>query len=117
MDNTAWNEGGNMESPDATAPPRPLTRRSPARLSPHYCVVLALRGVVHAADVIRGIVGANRGELEWLSGNQMRHATRMHVRLRAERIYDIVTAFEAAGFDVVRVVTTGRREGSDGGLG
>ena len=24
------------------------------------------------------------------------------------RIYDIVTAFEAAGFDVVRVVTTGR---------
>lgn len=58
--------------------------------------------------MIRQIVGSNRGELEWLSGNQPRHATRMHLRVRAERIYDIVTAFEAAGFDVLRVVANGR---------
>ena len=108
MGNTAWNEGGDLEPQEAAAPPRTLMRRSPGRLSPRYYVVLALRGVVHAADVIGCIVRANRGELEWLSGNQLRHATRMHLRLRAERIYDIVTALEAAGFDVVRVVTTGR---------
>jgi hypothetical protein len=106
MNDTAWNEGGDM-GPQA-APITVHRRRAATRLRPRYCVVLALRGVAHAADVIRSIVGKNRGELEWLSGNQPRHATRMHLRLRAERIYDIVTAFEAVGFDVIRVVTTGR---------
>jgi hypothetical protein len=108
MDNTAWKHGGDVDPQAAAAPNAALRRRLPARLSPRYCVVLALRGVAQAADVIRSIVGTNRGELEWLSGNQLGHATRMHIRLRAERIYDIVTAFEAAGFDVIRVVTTGR---------
>ena len=108
MNNTAWNEGGGAGSQQAVAAQCTVVRRSPARLSPRYCVVLALRGGAHAADVIRAIVGAHRGELEWLSGNQPRHASRMHLRLRAERIYDIVTAFEAVGFDVVRVVTSGR---------
>jgi len=106
MDNTAWNEGGTAAS--EAAPVDAGRRRRQTRVSPRYCLVLALRGATHAAEVIRDIVGANRGDLEWLSGNQLRHATRMHLRLRAERIYDIVTAFEAAGFDVVRVVSTGR---------
>lgn len=106
MDNTARREGGDVAA--QAAPLAMGRRRSATRLSPRYCVVLALRGVAHAADLVRSIVGKNRGELEWLSGNQPRHATRLHLRLRAERIYDIVTAFEAAGFDVVRVVTTGR---------
>ncbi len=107
MDSTAWNESG-AQDPTEIAPARRTPTGHPSRLSPRYCVVLALRGVAHAREIIRGIVGANRGELECLSGNQLRHATRIHLRLRAERIYDIVTAFEAAGFDVVRVVTTGR---------
>jgi hypothetical protein len=108
MENTAWKASADRDPQAATAPPAVRRRPPTASLSPRYCVVLALRGIAHAADVIRGIVGANRGELEWLCGNQLRHATRMHLRLRAERIYDIVTAFEAAGFDVVRVVTNGR---------
>jgi len=107
MDNTAWNERGNPVSPGAT-PDAAGRRRLQTRLSPRYCLVLALRGMTQAADLVREIVGKHRGELEWLSGNQVRQATRMHLRLRAERIYDIVTAFEAAGFDVVRVVSTGR---------
>lgn len=107
MDNTAWNEGGNLASPGAARPDAGRRRRQ-ARLSPRYCLVLALRGATHAAEAIREIVRVNRGELEWLSGNQIRQATRMHLRVRAERIYDIVTAFEAAGFDVLRVVTSGR---------
>ena len=111
MNNTAWNAGGDLGLSAAVAPNRaPLAAgvRSATRMSPRYCVVVALHGVLHAADVIRHIVGSNRGELEWLSGNQPRHPSRLHLRLRAERIYDIVTAFEAAGFDVLRVVTTGR---------
>jgi len=108
MDNTAWNEGGNRASLAAAALVGADRRRRQTRLSPRYCLVLALRGVTHAAELIREIVTANRGELEWLSGNQLRQATRMHLRLRAERIYDIVTALEAAGLDVLRVVTAGR---------
>ena len=103
MNNTAWTAGDDMEPRVAEAVRRPLTR-----LRPRYSVVLALREATHAADVIRHIVGRHRGDLEWVSGNQKHRATRMHLRLRAERIYDIVTAFEAAGFDVIRVVTTGR---------
>src|SRR5262245_5498868 len=106
MNNTVWNNGS--EGGPVAATPRSAGRRPAPRLSPRYCVVLALRGVAHATDVIRRIVGTHHGELEWLSGNQVNHATRMHLRLRAERMYDIVTAFEAAGFNVVRVVSNGR---------
>ena len=102
MNNTAWNAGDDGASAITPAAP-PRTRRGP-----RYSVVLALCGAPHAEDLIRNIVRRHRGDLAWLSGNQPRHATRAYMRLHAERIYDIVTAFEAAGFDVVRVVTTGR---------
>lgn len=111
MNNTAWVEGGDigMQAVVARRAPRTVgALRPPAQERPRYSVVLAVPGAVRAADVIRDIVGLQRAELEWLSGNQPRHATRMHLRLRTERIDDLVTAFEAAGFEVVRVVTTGR---------
>jgi len=60
------------------------------------------------ADVVR----RHRGQIEWLSGQSMsgtRNGTsRVHLRLSARRIDDIVPALEAAGFDAVRVVLTAR---------
>jgi hypothetical protein len=106
MENTAWNDGAQGVDREMTVLSAVYRRPAAAQSRPRYCVVLGLRGVAHAADVVRRIVGAHRGELEWLSGNQLRHATRVHLRLRAQGIYDMVTAFEAAGFDVVRVVMT-----------
>jgi len=112
MSNPAWKSGGDLapqaDSDRRRAPLARGVRPPPIHPSPLYSVVIALCGVAHAIDVIRDIVRLHRGVLEWLSGNQPRHATRMHLRVRAERIYDIVTAFEGAGFDVVRVVATGR---------
>ena len=108
MDNTARTESGNQASPRVAMRIDADGRHRQTRLSPRYCLVLALHGATQAVEAIREIIRLNRSELEWLSGNQVRQATRLHLRLRSERIYDLVTAFEAAGFDVVRVVSSGR---------
>lgn len=44
-----------------------------------------------------------RGELKWMHPDS-RNPSKLHLRLKTQRIDDVVTALEAAGFDVLSVV-------------
>jgi acetoin utilization protein AcuB len=52
---------------------------------------------------VREVVTAQRAELKWLHPDT-RHPDRLHVRLKARRVDDVVTALEAAGFTVDALV-------------
>lgn len=53
---------------------------------------------------VREVVSAQRGELKWLHPDT-RDRSKLHVRLKTRRIDDVVTALEAAGFNVDTVVS------------
>jgi acetoin utilization protein AcuB len=52
---------------------------------------------------VREVVAAQHGELKWLHAEK-RDPGKLHVRLKARRVDDVVTALEAAGFNVDTLV-------------
>jgi acetoin utilization protein AcuB len=55
---------------------------------------------------IRRIVDQHRGELKWSHTERRTRPARIHIRLKARRVDDIVTALESAGFTVCAVVAS-----------
>jgi acetoin utilization protein AcuB len=56
---------------------------------------------------VREVVAAQRGELKWLHADT-RDPNKLHVRLKTRRVDDVVTALEAAGFNVDALVAPAR---------
>jgi acetoin utilization protein AcuB len=55
---------------------------------------------------IRELVQHNHGEIKWIHGGGPGHAGEVHIRVKAQRVDDIETALEAAGFEVLSVVSS-----------
>lgn len=74
-----------------------------------YRLAIAAKDGRQAEPAIRRILEDHQGELKWL--HRERHAGRVefHARLKARRIDDVVTSLEAAGFEVVSLVSPGRK--------
>ncbi len=68
-----------------------------------YRIVLSGAKGKQAQQQVRQTVGSTRGELKWIHPDS-RDASKLHLRLKARRIEDIVTALEAAGFEVDALV-------------
>lgn len=71
---------------------------------------LAISGVKgrQAQQRVRQIVVDHvRAELKWIHPDT-KNSARLHLRLKARRIEDVVTALEAAGFDVEAIVAPAR---------
>lgn len=56
---------------------------------------------------VREVVSVQHGELKWLHPDT-RQRNKLHLRLKARRVDDVVTALEAAGFNVDAVVAPSR---------
>lgn len=75
---------------------------------PTYRLTLYLaagRGV----DEIRRIVEGGRGEVKWMHRRDQGKRHEVQLRVKVRRVDDLVTKLEAAGFDVVSQVASGRR--------
>lgn len=59
---------------------------------------------------VRQVIQDQRGELKWIHPDS-RDASKLHLRLRARRIDDIVTCLEAAGFEVDALLAPWRSRG------
>ena len=57
----------------------------------------------------RRAVERARGELKWLYRDSRPRPPQLHMRVKAKRVDDVVTALEADGFEVVRVVAARAR--------
>ena len=68
-----------------------------------YRIVLSGAKGKPAERLVREVVGQQRGELKWLHPDTQ-HPDKLHLRLKARRVDDVVTALEAAGFNVDAVV-------------
>jgi acetoin utilization protein AcuB len=74
-----------------------------------YRLVLSGAKGKQAERQVRDMVAQKRGELKWLHPDT-RHPDKLHLRLKSRRVDDIVTALEAAGFNVeVLVAPAGSR--------
>lgn len=62
-----------------------------------------------AADVCR-LIERNRGEVKWIHRDATQRPARLHLRLKARHVGDVVTALEAAGFEVTAMVASGRKQ-------
>jgi acetoin utilization protein AcuB len=58
---------------------------------------------------VRQVIEHQRGELKWLHPDS-RDASKLHLRLKARRIDDVITALEAAGFNVDALVAPARSQ-------
>jgi len=66
-------------------------------------LIVSVRGSrSHPENEVRRIVRASHGELKWLH----RQGARLHLRLKGSGVDDIVTALEAAGFEVTTMVAS-----------
>lgn len=74
-----------------------------------YRIVLCVGDVGQATQQIRQVVGRARGDLRRLTEGTRRQPLKVSLRLGARHIDDVITALEAAGFDVGAVVATRER--------
>ncbi|HXQ21150.1 MAG TPA: hypothetical protein VN812_05710 [Candidatus Acidoferrales bacterium] len=74
-----------------------------------YRIVLRVGDIRRAPHQIRQVVGRARGDLRRLTEGTRRQPLQISLRLGARHIDDVVTALEAAGFDVGAVVATRER--------
>jgi acetoin utilization protein AcuB len=74
---------------------------------PTYRLVVTGRSRAIEARV-RRIVDRVRGELKWMHRDPSSTPIQLHLRAKLKRVDDLVTALEADGYTVVRVVTAGR---------
>lgn len=58
-----------------------------------------------AVERVRRAVEHGHGELRWVHRDSRARPHELHLRVKARRIDDVVTALEADGFDVLRVVS------------
>ena len=72
-----------------------------------YRIVISGAGGKLAERRVREVVTARHGELKWLHPDT-RHPNKLHLRLKARRVDDVVTALEAAGFNVDALVAPAR---------
>ncbi len=73
-----------------------------------YRIVLSGAKGKPAQQQVRQIVHSGRGELKWLHPDS-RDTDRLHLRLKARRVDDIVTGLEAAGFEVTALIAPSAR--------
>lgn len=68
-----------------------------------YRIVLSGAKGKQAERQVREVVAQKHGELKWLHPDT-RYPNKLHLRLKSRRVDDIVTALEAAGFNVDALV-------------
>ena len=74
---------------------------------PTYLLMLAGSDVPEARWRVRRIIDQKRGDLKWIYRD--RRSGKVHLRLKAKNIDDIVSALEAHGFDVSTVLSPARQ--------
>jgi len=72
-----------------------------------YRIVLCGAKGKQAQDQVRRTVESKHGELKWMHPDG-HDASKLHLRLKAPHIDEVVTTLEAAGFDVETVVASSR---------
>ena len=72
-----------------------------------YRIVISGASGKLAERRVREVVAAQHGELKWLHPDT-RERSKLHLRLKARRVDDVVTALEAAGFNVDALVAPSR---------
>ncbi len=72
-----------------------------------YRIALSGAKGKQAREEVRRTVLSKHGELRWMHPDST-NASKLHLRLKAPHIDDVVTALEAAGFDVEAVVAASR---------
>ena len=72
-----------------------------------YRIVISGASGKLAERRVREVVTAQHGELKWLHPDT-RQRNKLHLRLKARRVDDVVTALEAAGFSVDALVAPSR---------
>ena len=55
---------------------------------------------------VRQLVARCHGELKWLHRDKRKRPSEIHLRVKIRLLDDLITGLEAAGFEVVRVVST-----------
>jgi acetoin utilization protein AcuB len=70
---------------------------------PTYRLIVAGAKGKQAEQRVRQIIEDAHGEIRWIQPDS-KESSRVHVRLKAKRIEDVVIGLEAAGFDVPSVV-------------
>jgi hypothetical protein len=73
---------------------------------PLYEVVLSTANGCAAEEAIRDVVQRSRGELKRLGHTTRQQHARLHLHLGRQRIDDVVTALEGAGFTIDAVIAT-----------
>ncbi len=73
---------------------------------PTYRISLAA-GANLSAALVRALVHRHHGNLKWLHAEAGGKRRTLHLRVRARRIGDLLTALEGAGFEVTAVVAPG----------
>jgi len=74
---------------------------------PTYRISVAAEVAKIAPARVRELVHRNHGDLKWLHVERKRGGGALHLRVRTRRIGDLLTALEAAGFEVTAVVAPG----------
>ncbi len=76
---------------------------------PTYRIALGVKRSKTDIARVRAIVERLNGELKWLHYDGEQRPPQIHLRLKVRRVDDVVTGFEAAGFDVLSVVAPARK--------
>lgn len=74
---------------------------------PTYRIAISDAKSKPAQRRVRQIIEQQHGEIKWMHAD-MRDGSKLHVRLKARNIGDVVTALEAEGFNVDSVVAPAR---------
>jgi acetoin utilization protein AcuB len=74
-----------------------------------YRLTIGAKDGKQAEPTVRRIIEEHKGELKWLHREPRGRHPQIHARLRARHVEDVVTALEAAGFEVTSVVAPGRK--------
>jgi len=75
---------------------------------PTYLVMLRTRTPGNAEVLIQKIVGSHHGHVKWLHCEEQFDPARIQLRMMGRNIDDILTALEAAGFEVTGLVGNAR---------
>lgn len=77
-------------------------------LEPTYHLVVSGADGANAKWQVRRVIEQQRADLKWIYRDK--RSGQVHLRLKTPRVDDVVTALEAAGFEVSTVVAPARRQ-------
>jgi hypothetical protein len=73
---------------------------------PSYHIALKAPAAKGTAARLRALVEDHKGEVKWLYLGRRGRGSEANLRVVSQHIDDLTTALEAAGFEVIRVVSS-----------